>query len=165
MNVASIHLLVTRMESRESSVAAFVLSLLAGILILVGGFLGAGWFMVWQYGYNGYDGMMGDGMMGASGFGGMMSNLMNGFQNIMHGFGFPLGYMAGLSFIGLIAGAIVIVGALMLRAHPTEHVTWGSIVLAFSVISFFGMGGFYIGALLGIAGGALALSLRPQSKA
>lgn len=160
MNVAGIHLSVTRMESRELSVAAFVLSLIAGILILVGGFLASWWFMVWQYGYNGYDGMMGDGMMGAGGFGGMMSGLMDGFQNMMHGFGFPLGYMAGLSFIGLIAGAIVIIGALMLRAHPAEHVTWGSIVLAFLVISFFGMGGFYIGALLGIAGGALALRFR-----
>ena len=37
------------------------------------------------------------------------------------------------------------------------------VVLVFSIISFVGMGGFVLGALLGIAGGALALSWRPLS--
>ncbi len=156
--------MVKRMESQESSSIAFILSLLAGILILVGGVLATGWFMVWQYGYTGYDGMRGDGMMGASGFGGMMNSLMGGYRNMMTAFGLPIGYMAGLSFVGLVAGTILIVCALMLRTRPAEHVTWGAIIVIFSIISFLGMGGFYIGALLGIAAGALALSMRPQSK-
>jgi hypothetical protein len=49
----------------------------------------------------------------------------------------------------------------MLNARPQEHTAWGIIVLIFSIVSFIGMGGFLIGAILGIAGGALALSLKP----
>jgi len=44
------------------------------------------------------------------------------------------------------------------------HITWGILVLAFSVVSFIGMGGYFIGAVLGIAGGALALSYRTTHK-
>jgi Family of unknown function (DUF6114) len=52
----------------------------------------------------------------------------------------------------------------MLNARPADHFTWGFIVLAFSVISFVGMGGYFIGAILGIAGGALALSYETTMK-
>jgi len=122
--------------------------------MLVGGLLASLWFMFVGYGF---------GMMG--GFGGMMGGMMGGYQDMMYNFGFQSGYMLGFSLIGLIAGVIVIVAALMLKAHPAEHTAWGAIVLAFSIISFFGMGGFYIGAVLGIAGGALALAWRPSTKA
>jgi hypothetical protein len=90
--------------------------------------------------------------------------MMDGYESMMHGFGVPLGYMSVLSIIGLIAGILVLIGAVMLNARPEDHVTWGAIILAFSVISLLGMGGFYVGALLGIAGGALALSRRPATK-
>lgn len=136
--------------------AAFVLSLIAGILLLVGGILTSIWFI-----YGGYD--YGNGGM-MRGLGGMMSGLggmMNGYESMMNRFGFPRGFMSGLSLIGLIAGAIVIIGAIMLNAHPADHITWSTVILTFSVISLLGMGGFYVGALLGIAGGALALSWRP----
>lgn len=64
----------------------------------------------------------------------------------------------------LVCGVIVVVGALMLNSRPQERVAWGLIVLVFSIVSFIGMGGFFIGAALGIAGGALALSLKfPQA--
>jgi uncharacterized membrane protein len=82
----------------------------------------------------------------------------------MHGFGMPLGYMSGLSIIGLVAGIVVTTGAIMLNARAKDRATWGIIILVFSIISLLGMGGFYIGALLGIAGGALALSLRPARR-
>jgi len=88
------------------------------------------------------------------GFGGMMG----GYRTMMGGFGVPFGFMGGFSFIGLLSGIVVIIGALMLNVRPSEHLAWGTLILAFSVISFLGMGGFYIGALLGIAGGAIALS-------
>ena len=97
------------------------------------------------YGYNGYYG----GMMG--GFGGMMGGL-----------GSPFG---GLWFIGLIAGIVVIIGAIMLGSRPAERATWGTVIIVFSIVSFLGMGGFFIGALLGIAGCALALSWRPVRRA
>jgi hypothetical protein len=94
---------------------------------------------------------------GGSFFGGMMG----GFNGRMGGFGNLLGLMEGYSLVGLVAGIVVLVGALMLNSRPTEHSTWGTIIVVFSVISLVGMGGFFIGAALGIAGGALALSWRP----
>jgi hypothetical protein len=33
----------------------------------------------------------------------------------------------------------------------------------FSALSFLGMGGFFVGAILGIVGGVLALSFKPES--
>ncbi len=93
------------------------------------------------------------GMMG--GFGGMMEEHMGG---MMGSLGVPFSFMFGLSLIGLVSGILVIIGAIMLNAHPTEHKAWGTIILVFSIISFLGMGGFFIGAILGIIGGALAVS-------
>ncbi|MCP8304254.1 MAG: hypothetical protein H3Z50_02100 [archaeon] len=134
------------MSSQEKPEAAFILSLIGGVLMLVGGGMAFMWFM-----YGGFGGMMG-------GFGGMMG----GYHWMMGSFGVPFGFMGGLSFIGLVSGIIVIIGAVMLNTRPEEHKAWGTIILLFSIISFLGMGGFYIGAVLGIVGGALALGWRPR---
>lgn len=88
---------------------------------------------------------------------------MGGYGGMMGGFGIPLGFMSGLSLLGLVSGIFVIIGALMLNTRPMEHTTWGTIILIFSIISLLGMGGFFIGAILGIIGGALALSWRPTA--
>lgn len=147
-----------KLASYRTPVTAFTLSLIAGILMLISGIISTVWFM--GRGYNSssdYWGMMNShGMMG--GFGSMM----DGYESMMHSFGVPFGMMGGLSIIGLIAGTLVIICALMLNMHPRDHITWGTIIVVFSVISLLGMGGFYLGALLGIAGGALALSWRPK---
>jgi predicted benzoate:H+ symporter BenE len=37
---------------------------------------------------------------------------------------------------------------------------WAIVIIVFSAISFVGMGGFFIGAILGIIGGAFDLSIR-----
>jgi bacteriorhodopsin len=71
--------------------------------------------------------------------------------------------MAVISIVGLVSGVIMVIGATMLRAHPQEHVMWGTVIIIFSAISFVGMGGFFIGALLGIIGGAFAISYRPRA--
>ncbi len=131
------------MSSQETPITAFILSLIGGVLIFMGGVVSSMWFM--SGGYNSW------GMMGGSG-------------GMMGGWGAPFGFMGGLSLIGLVAGILVIVGALMLNARPAEHTAWGVVILVFSIVSFLGMGGFFIGALLGIAGGALTLSWRPVSK-
>lgn len=124
------------MNSGGTLNAAFVLSLIGGIAILVGGIASLFWS---SYGWPWY-GMMGHWMMGD--------------------FGFDPGMMFGFSLAALVSGILVVIGALMLNARPEEHNAWGIIVLIFSVVSFIGMGGFFIGAVLGIAGGALALSAR-----
>ena len=126
---------------------AFILSLIGGILMLLGGGVSSMWFM---FGGLGMGGMMG-------GFGGMMG----GFQGMMGSFGIPFGFMSGFFLIGLVSGVIITISAVMLNARPSEHNAWGMIILVFSIISLLGMGGFLVGAILGIVGGALAMSWKP----
>ena len=134
------------LESRRPT-TAFILSLIGGILMIINGGMMFMFFMNSWYGYVGMCGMMG------------------GYQGMMGSFGIPFGFMSGLMFIGLIAGILVVVGAVMLNARSAEHWAWGIIILVFSVVSFLGMGGFFIGAILGIIGGAFAISWRPEYKA
>src|SRR5712664_1731438 len=68
-----------------------------------------------------------------------------------------------IGVIGLAFGIIVLVGAIMLYTHPEQHVTWGVIVLVFSILSIFtSLGGFLVGLVLGIVGGALGIAWKPQ---
>lgn len=68
--------------------------------------------------------------------------------------------IAGTSIIGIVSGALVILGALLMSFRPHESQKWGVLILVFSLLSFFGMGGFFVGAILGIIGGSLALVKR-----
>ncbi len=96
----------------EKPTAAFVLSLLAGIFILLGGAVLAA---------------------------------------------------IGAAISAFLFGIIVLVGAIMLYTHPEQHVTWGVIVLVFSILSIFtSLGGFLVGLVLGIVGGALGIAWKPQ---
>jgi hypothetical protein len=61
-----------------------------------------------------------------------------------------------------VSGIFVIIGGIMLNSSSTEHVAWGTIILVFSMISVFGIGVFFIGAILEIIGGAFALSWNPR---
>ncbi len=94
------------------------------------------------------------GMMG--GYYGMM----NGYYGFMGGNG---GWLYGIAAVGLVSGIVVLIGAVMLYTRPSNASTWGLLVLIFSIVSFFGMGGFFIGAILGVVGGALALAGRPAA--
>ena len=119
---------------------AFALSLVAGTLILVS----ASMAILWVYsGASLWGGMMGAGrgMMGSMGFGTMV--------------------FGGMATIGLISGIVVLVGAVLLRSRPREYATWGVLILVFSILSFLGMGGFFVGGVIGIVAGALALSWKP----
>ena len=137
------------MSEVEKPTTAFILSLIAGIFILLGG--GAmTMFGSWRgnYGY----GMMG----GYRGWGGMMGPGFGMMEGLGYGFGF-------LGVLGLIFGAIVIISAFMLNNKPEQHSTWGTLIIVFSVLSVFGsaMGGFGIGLVLGLIGGVLAITWKP----
>ena len=95
------------------------------------------------------------------GLDGIMDGMMGGYQGMMGSFGLPFGLMGGLILVGLVSGIFVILGAVMLNSRPAEHTGWGTVILVFSITSFLGMGGFLIGAILGIVGGAFAISWRP----
>jgi hypothetical protein len=139
--------------------AAFVLSLIGGIFILLaGGAMTMFGSWVGNYGY----GMMG----GYGGFGGMMGY---GYPGYRYGYGMMngLGYGFGLvGILGVIFGIIVIISALMLNRKPEEHSMWGTLIVIFSVLSIFGgtMGGFGIGLILGLIGGILAIAWKPQTQ-
>ncbi len=135
--------------TNDKPTTAFVLSLIAGVFILLGGgmmtMIGS-W--IGTYGY---------GMMGRyGGWGGMMGT---GFGMMGLGFG-------ALGLLGLVFGAIVIVSAIMLNNKPEQHQTWGSLIVLFSVLSIFGsaMGGFGVGLVLGLIGGVLAITWTPPEK-
>jgi hypothetical protein len=141
------------MSSRGTFTAAFALSLAGGVLMLLSGGMAWMWFM---FGTSNFGGMMG-GMMDE------FEGMMGGYHDMMDNLNVPAGSMTILSLLGLLSGIAVIIAAIMLNTRPREHVTWGTIILVFSIISLVGMGGFWIGALLGIAGGAIALSWRPKA--
>jgi hypothetical protein len=122
---------------KEKPTAAFILSLLGGIFMILGG--GLTLFVTSLIGYGmGYSPgwhMMGWGMMG---------------------------FLPWFWIIGLVSGVIVLIGAAMLYTRPEESATWGVLILMFSIISLLGMGGFLIGFLLGLIGGILAIVWKPK---
>jgi hypothetical protein len=84
--------------------------------------------------------------------------MYGGYGSMMYGgYGGPFFMFGFMELFGLISGIIVIISALMLR-KSTDYTVWGILIIVFSIFSFFGMGGFVVGAVLGIVGGALALS-------
>jgi len=65
--------------------------------------------------------------------------------------------------MGIIIGIVIIAGSAQINSNPEKsHVTWGSIILALSIISIFaGFGGFFIGFILALIGGILAIVWKP----
>jgi hypothetical protein len=132
------------MQNAEKPMAAFILSLVGGILIFVGSAVSIVWFSVGSAPFGGFWGMMG------------------GWHGMMGSYGVPYDYLLVLSVLGLACGVIVVIGSLMLSLRPLKHVSWGVIVLIFSAVSFVSMGGWFVGAALGIAGGALGIAWRSR---
>jgi hypothetical protein len=125
----------------QKPTVAFVLSLLAGVFIIVGG--GARAMMGALIGrYRRYSGMM----VGHGVFARMMRGLGIGFRLI--------------EFVGVVFGIMVIVSALMLYSRPSGHTAWGALILVFSVLSVFGS---IFGFVLGIIGGILAIIWHPNT--
>jgi hypothetical protein len=70
-----------------------------------------------------------------------------------------------LTALGLIFGGLVLLGAIMLYIKPVHKKAWGIIIMVFSIPSVITGGGFIIGFILGIIGGAKALSRKPKMQA
>ncbi len=138
---------VAAQSTNEVPTASFILSLIGGLLILAG----VGMMTTLSFGTP-YYGMMG-------GYYGMMG----GYYGMMQGLGYG-GWFYGAAAIGLVSGIIVLIGAVMIYVRPSKTPTWGLLVLIFSITSFVGMGGFFVGAILGFVGGILALTWSPQAR-
>ena len=128
-------------------IAPFILSLMAGLLV----FGGSG-MMSFSLGAP-YYGMMMGGNYG----------MMEGYYGaMMQGFGLG-GMFYAMVAIGVVSGIAILLSAIMLFTQPSRAPTWGTLILAFSIVSFLGMGGFFMGAILGIVGGVLGLAWKtPQ---
>ena len=65
--------------------------------------------------------------------------------------------LATIAVIGLICGALVLLGAVLLHTRPVNGKAWGIMIIVFSIPSVVTGGGFIVGFILGIIGGAKAL--------
>ena len=103
-------------DEKKSLNTAIVLSYIGGLLILVTGIITLGVGTTFMYG-------------------------MMGRMIYRYGTG-PVGpLMAGMGILGIIFGAIVIVGAYMIGSSPVpSHTSWGIIILLFSAMSFYQRG-------------------------
>jgi len=86
------------------------------------------------------------------GMGGMMGGLGMMSSSVMWGAG---GVMSAIS-VGL--GTIVIVGGYSMQRSPESASKWGVAILIASIVGLFSISGFFIGPILGIIGGVLALT-------
>jgi hypothetical protein len=121
----------------DKPTAAFALSLVGAIFIIIGGVV----------------------TMAVTSFLGGVMTLIPGFEG--------LGTMLiVLGLIGLVWGIITLVGAIMINSGEPSKVKTGSIlVLIFSILSWFGAyGGLFIGFLLGLIGAILGLTWKPERK-
>lgn len=131
-------------DAGRRPVAAFVLSLLAGLWMLMpavlGQAVGFSFRERWMHGEH----MRGGWMWG---------------HGLMHDFAPVLWW----PWFGLVAGIVVLVGAAMLYSRPSQAQGWGIAILVLSALNIFlGMGGF-LASVLGITGGALAIGWRSES--
>ena len=77
--------------------------------------------------------------------------------------GMVSGFVGLIGIFGLVSGVIVLVSSVMLLTNTGQMRTWSVLILVFSILSFLGMGGFVVGAVLGIVGGALVLKWKPTT--
>ena len=135
------------MSNRQGLTLAFALTLVGGLILLIVSLVNAVWF--------------GSGAPTWGGFGSYMQGMMGSNHNFMGTYASSTGFFTAVSVVSLVCGVIVLVGAIMLRVYPKDHVVWGVVILVFSAVSFVGMGGYFIGAVLGIVGAVLAITYRP----
>jgi len=141
------------MSTPSKPVAAFVLSLVAGVFILLGS-------VVMSMFALGFPGMMMGGTEVMQVGMGMTGSMMGGMMIT-----WMLGSIPVVAAFGIASGIMVILGAVMLYTRYAENHLWGAIILAFSVVSILGsMGGLLVGLVLGMLGGILALTWTDTGK-
>jgi len=120
----------------EKPTAAFALSLVGAIFIILGGLFSA-----------------------------VIGTMVGGAVGMM-GFEWFGGLIIVLGILGLVFGILTLVGAIMINTGEKDKVRTGSIiVLVFSILSLFvgGTGGFIIGFILCLIGSILGLTWKPSA--
>jgi divalent metal cation (Fe/Co/Zn/Cd) transporter len=96
-------------------------------------------------------------------------SLVGGVFVLVVGFLIVNGALTGgfnFGLLGVMWGALIMVGAAMLYSRPQQHKTWGIIVIVLSFLSWFvlalaGIIGI-IGLILGLIGGGLGIKWKPS---
>jgi len=71
--------------------------------------------------------------------------------------------IVGAGIWGIICGLVMMIGSYLIQTRPrTAHTLWGILIFVFALTSYFGGGGFFIGGILGIAGGLMAVRWDPE---
>ncbi|MCL4324238.1 MAG: DUF6114 domain-containing protein [Candidatus Thermoplasmatota archaeon] len=71
-----------------------------------------------------------------------------------------------LGFIGVVVGVLVCISGYMVYRDPGAKVVWGALIIVFALLSWVvAFGGFFIGFLLALIGGILALTFKPVQPA
>jgi len=134
------------MAKNQATTFAFILSLVGGIIILAISLINVAWFSAGTTGFGAY--------------GSYMRGAMDGYHNFMGTYATQNSFFVGLSVIAAICGVVVTMSAILLWIQPHQHTVWAIVIIAFSLASFIGMGGYFIGAILGIVGGGFLLFAR-----
>jgi len=145
---------LNELETQQRTDFRFVFSLIGGVLITLGSAIGISYAMMKVPYFWG----MGSMMVGNYGY--LMPNMMGGGNIFGNGLYTPDFYGKMISFetLGLVAGLFVLIFAILMRSKPRDRKTFGVIILAFSILSLIGTGGFLVGAILGVVGGVVALT-------
>lgn len=134
------------MASNTGITISYVVSLIGGLIVLIFSTINVVWFSY--------------GAPTTSGYGSYMTGAMDGYHNFMGSYAASTGFLASLSLVGAICGTIVLMSAIIMAVNPRQSLIWAIIIIVFSAVSFVGMGGYFIGAILSIIGGAFALNIR-----
>jgi hypothetical protein len=133
---------VSVMNRNYKPMAAFILSLLSGVFIVISSAIMCLWWNWWW-------------PMG-------WSSMMHEMEEHMPWWDFS-GITNIMGILGIIFGIIIIIVAVLLYINPKQHELYGALIIIFSVISIIScMGGMGIGLLLGIVGGILAILWKPE---
>jgi hypothetical protein len=139
---------VSRREGLEQSA---ILAIVAGALMLAGG-VAALSVMSMGTTQPGMTTMRG----GPSGGGmGMMGGGIGGWVMMSGGFMWATVWTAVAISIG--AGVVSVVGGYAIHKQPESSGIWGIAILISGIVGLVGLSGFFIGPILGIVGGILAL--------
>lgn len=128
-------------NSEKGMVPSSMLSIIGGGLMVASGLVVISMMAMWPQ----FGGMPGYGMGGMRGGWGMMSSTLMWSS---------VGTVSALT-IGL--GAILIVGGYLMQ-KPESAGTLGAAILVTSIVGLIGMSGFFIGPVIGIIAGILALT-------
>jgi uncharacterized membrane protein len=86
----------------------------------------------------------------------MMSGNMMVVDNMRAYFWFGKWTLFSL-IIGVVSGVAVLMSSLMLRSKPKENLLWGTLIITFSALSVFLTSSLFLGFILGILSGTLAI--------